>query len=57
MKNLVTLVILTFAVLQFSCTKEGPAGPQGASGPQGPAGTAGATGPLALLTYSILPGF
>ena len=54
MKNLVTLVILTFAVLQFSCTKEGPAGPQGASGPQGHAGAAGATGPAgtANILYS-----
>src|SRR6185369_9468659 len=54
MKNLVTLVILTFAVLQFSCTKEGPAGPQGASGPQGPSCAAGATGPAgtANILYS-----
>ena len=45
MKNLVPLLILTLGVLQFNCSKEGPAGPQGNPGPQGPAGAAGAAGP------------
>ncbi len=45
MKNLVTLVILAFGVLQFNCSKEGPAGPQGNPGAQGPAGADGAAGP------------
>jgi len=45
MKNLVPFVILTLCVLQFSCSKEGPAGPQGNPGPQGPAGANGAAGP------------
>jgi hypothetical protein len=44
MKNLIPLVILTLGVLQFSCSKEGPAGPQGDAGPQGPTGANGAAG-------------
>jgi len=44
MKNLIPLVILTLGVLQFSCSKEGPAGPQGDAGPQGPTGATGASG-------------
>jgi len=54
MKNLVPLVILTLGVLQFSCSKEGPAGPQGNPGAQGPAGAAGSAGPAgtANVMYS-----
>ena len=54
MKNLVPLVILTLGVLQFSCSKEGPAGPQGNPGAQGPAGVAGSAGPAgtANVMYS-----
>jgi len=44
MKNLIPLVILTLGVLQFNCSKEGPAGPQGDAGPQGPTGANGAPG-------------
>jgi hypothetical protein len=44
MKNLIPLVILTLGVLQFNCSKEGPAGPQGDAGPQGPTGANGAAG-------------
>ena len=54
MKNLIPLVILTLGVLQFNCSKEGPAGPQGNAGPQGPAGAAGVAGPAgsANVIYS-----
>jgi len=45
MKNLIPLVILSLGVLQFNCSKEGPAGPQGNPGPQGPAGANGSAGP------------
>jgi len=51
MKNLLPLAILTFGVLQFSCSKEGPAGPQGATGAQGPTGAAGPAG-TANIIYS-----
>src|ERR1044072_373500 len=54
MKNLFLPVILVLGLLQFSCSKEGPAGPQGAAGPQGPAGAAGSAGPAgsANVIYS-----
>jgi hypothetical protein len=54
MKNLVPLVILTLGVLQFNCSKDGPAGRQGNPGPQGPTGAAGPAGPAgsANVIYS-----
>ena len=48
------LIVLLLGGLQFSCSKDGPAGPQGAAGPQGPAGVAGSAGPAgsANVIYS-----
>ena len=48
------LLIVLMGGLQFSCSKDGPAGPQGAAGPQGPAGAAGSAGPAgsANVIYS-----
>jgi hypothetical protein len=57
MKNLVPFVILALAVLQFNCSKEGPAGPQGDPGPQGPAGAAGAAGPAGSANVIYSPWF
>lgn len=51
MKKLLPLMLLIFAISQFSCSKEGPAGAQGQTGPAGPAGPAGPTG-TANVIYS-----
>ncbi|HEV8505800.1 MAG TPA: collagen-like protein [Chitinophagaceae bacterium] len=57
MKNLVPFVILALGILQFNCSKEGPAGPQGNPGPQGPAGANGSAGPAGSANVIYSPWF
>lgn len=40
-KKLSMLLLLSSTLINFSCTKEGPAGPQGSPGPTGPRGSDG----------------
>jgi hypothetical protein len=43
--RLLSILLLAFAFIAASCTKEGPEGPAGATGPQGPTGLPGGVGP------------